>query len=103
MSTEESSTSQNAEDNSCEDNSKSNIYTFEIQVLTGKRISFKTKGSTLFSKVSRAFHTKLGLPENDPTFVLDGRQIEMEMTVGQLLGNELDGKVISHLLKCRGC
>lgn len=103
VSTEESSTSQNAEVNSREDSSKSNIYTFEIQISTGKRILFKTKGSTLFSKVSRAFHTKLGWPEKDPAFLLDGRQIGMKITIGQLLGNELDGKVIHYIQKLRGC
>ena len=92
-------------DTSCADTSESNIYTFGIRSQSGYTMYLKTNGSTLFSKVSRAYLTTRGMPEKDSIFLLDDTPIiDMEMTMGQLLGrNELDGHVIDHVLNVRGC
>lgn len=107
VSAEESSSSKYTNEKTekfCGDASKSKIYTFEIKNMTGISLRFKTKGSTLFSKVSRVFHTRLGLTNiEDTRFVLDGKYIDMEMTISQLLGSKLDGKVIHFWQRLRGC
>ena len=93
-------TNEKKTDNSCADTSESNMYTFEIKSVFGFTMRFKTKGSTLFSEISREFSTSEGSEgmEKYTYFVYHGKKIvDMDLTIGQLFGRDkLDGHVIYH-------